>query len=76
MCSPSRAPPPTLPAPPAPPRRFLEDPEVRQALDVQADGLYLYRHMLVPGLPGLAFVGAEVRGGDVFTSRCKPSCAT
>ncbi|GIL48110.1 hypothetical protein Vafri_4805, partial [Volvox africanus] len=38
---------------------FLE-PEVRAALNVQHDGLYLYRHVLAPGLPGLAFVGAEV----------------
>ncbi|GIL74872.1 hypothetical protein Vretimale_2450 [Volvox reticuliferus] len=38
---------------------FME-PEVRAALNVQHDGLYLYRHVLAPGLPGLAFVGAEV----------------
>ncbi|KXZ45523.1 hypothetical protein GPECTOR_53g109 [Gonium pectorale] len=38
---------------------FLE-PEAREALEVQHDGLYLYRHVLAPGLPGLAFVGAEV----------------
>ncbi len=30
------------------------------ALDVQADGLYLYRHMLPPKVADLAFVGSEV----------------
>ncbi|KAG2486825.1 hypothetical protein HYH03_014508 [Edaphochlamys debaryana] len=38
---------------------FLE-PDVREALHVEHDGVYLYRHMMAPGLPGLAFVGAEV----------------
>eukprot|EP00198_Chlamydomonas_reinhardtii_P008884 XP_001698221.1 predicted protein [Chlamydomonas reinhardtii] len=37
---------------------FLE-PDVRESINVQHDGVYLYRHVLVPGLPGLAFVGAE-----------------
>ncbi|GFR53165.1 hypothetical protein Agub_g15888, partial [Astrephomene gubernaculifera] len=35
-------------------------PDLRATLDVQRDGLYLYRHCLAPGLSGLAFVGAEV----------------
>ena len=32
----------------------------RAALDVQDDGLYLYRHMLPAHVPDLAFVGSEV----------------
>jgi dimethylaniline monooxygenase (N-oxide forming) len=32
----------------------------RAALDVQEDGLYLYRHTLPPAVADLAFVGAEV----------------
>jgi dimethylaniline monooxygenase (N-oxide forming) len=36
------------------------DEATRQALDVQPDGLYLYRHMIPPRVPtGLAFVGSE-----------------
>lgn len=36
------------------------EPEVVKALDVQEDGLYLYRHILPPNVPGLAFCGSEV----------------
>ena len=38
---------------------YLE-PSVRAALQVQRDGLYLYRSMLPVGVPDLAFLGAEV----------------
>mmetsp|Transcript_38714 Transcript_38714/g.97507 ORF Transcript_38714/g.97507 Transcript_38714/m.97507 type:complete len:265 (+) Transcript_38714:721-1515(+) len=34
--------------------------EVRSALDLGDDGLWLYRHMLPPGIPGLVFVGSEI----------------
>ncbi len=34
--------------------------DARAALDVQADGLYLYRHVLPPRVADLAFVGSEV----------------
>eukprot|EP00884_Botryococcus_braunii_P017276 jgi/Botrbrau1/4231/Bobra.0044s0026.2 len=34
-------------------------PNVQQKLNVQPDGLYLYRHILPPRVPGLAFVGSE-----------------
>jgi cation diffusion facilitator CzcD-associated flavoprotein CzcO len=33
--------------------------DVRAALDLQADGLYLYRHMVHPAVPRLVFVGAN-----------------
>lgn len=36
-------------------------PDLAARLDVQDDGLYLYRHMLCPAIPNLAFVGCEVR---------------
>ena len=47
----------SLPASACPPPPALAP---RQSINVQHDGVYLYRHVLVPGLPGLAFVGAEV----------------
>jgi dimethylaniline monooxygenase (N-oxide forming) len=30
-----------------------------ERLNVQKDGLYLYRHILPPSVPGLAFIGSE-----------------
>merc|ERR1719230_163621 len=36
------------------------DPASRAALGVSRDGLYLYRSILAPRVPDLAFVGAEV----------------
>ena len=36
------------------------DGSARARLDLQKDGLYLYRNMLCPTLPNLAFVGCEV----------------
>lgn len=36
------------------------DSEVLKALNVEKDGLYLYRHCLPPNVPNLAFVGSEV----------------
>merc|ERR1719271_382413 len=38
---------------------YLE-PSVRAALQLQPDGLYLYRSVLPVGVPDLAFLGAEV----------------
>eukprot|EP00884_Botryococcus_braunii_P011241 jgi/Botrbrau1/20117/Bobra.0173s0020.1 len=35
-------------------------PDVQQRLKVQPDGLYLYRHIIPPRVPGLAYVGSEV----------------
>ena len=35
-------------------------PADRAALDVQGDGVYLYRHTIAPGVADLAFVGSEV----------------
>jgi len=37
---------------------FSED--VRQKLGTAEDGLYLYRHMLPPRVPNLAFIGSEI----------------
>ena len=37
----------------------LLEPDVFERLDVQNDGLYLYKHILPPSVPGLAFVGSE-----------------
>lgn len=39
---------------------YLEG-EMRARLDLQKDGLYLYRNMVPPHVPSLAFVGSEVR---------------
>jgi dimethylaniline monooxygenase (N-oxide forming) len=36
------------------------DANTREALDVKADGLWLYKNMLPPRVPTLAFVGSEV----------------
>jgi len=36
------------------------EPAVQAALQIQRDGLYLYRSMLPVGVPDLAFLGAEV----------------
>jgi dimethylaniline monooxygenase (N-oxide forming) len=35
------------------------EPDVMKRLNVQKDGLYLYRHILPPAVPRLAFVGSE-----------------
>lgn len=37
----------------------LFEADVMKDLDVQKDGLYLYKRILPPSVPGLAFVGAE-----------------
>ena len=34
-------------------------PAVQQKLDMQEDGLYLYRHMLSPAVENMAFIGSE-----------------
>jgi len=34
--------------------------DVRARLDIEKDGVYLYRNMIPPNIPNLAFVGAEV----------------
>ncbi len=39
--------------------RYLP-PDAVAALDVQPDGLYLYRHVIPPAVADLAFVGSEV----------------
>lgn len=36
------------------------DEETTKQLDRQRDGLYLYRSILPPNVPNLAFVGAEI----------------
>lgn len=36
------------------------DDATRQALGVEDDGLYLYRHCLPPNVPNLAFIGSEI----------------
>jgi len=33
---------------------------IQEKLDIQKDGMYLYRNMIPPGVPDLAFVGCEV----------------
>jgi len=38
----------------------LLESSLRERLDLERDGLYLYRNVLPPRLPGLAFVGSEV----------------
>lgn len=38
----------------------LFDGAVRENLDVQDDGLYLYRNIIPPSVPDLAFIGSEV----------------
>eukprot|EP00884_Botryococcus_braunii_P019302 jgi/Botrbrau1/6055/Bobra.0042s0035.1 len=35
-------------------------PHIQHRLQVQEDGLYLYRHMIPPLVPGLAFISCEV----------------
>ena len=35
--------------------------DLRAKLDIQKDGIYLYRNILPPSIPNLAFIGAEVR---------------
>jgi dimethylaniline monooxygenase (N-oxide forming) len=35
------------------------DTNVKELLDMQNDGLYLYKRMLPPAVPGLAFIGSE-----------------
>lgn len=42
--------------------------QVQDALNVEEDGLYLYRHMLPPSVPGLAFVGSEVATASSITT--------
>jgi len=37
----------------------LLGPDVMKDLDVQKDGLYLYKRILPPSVPGLAFIGSE-----------------
>ncbi len=41
---------------------YLEG-DMRARLDLQKDGLYLYRNVLPYAVPHLAFVGSEVRRG-------------
>lgn len=36
------------------------DTSIREALDVQSDGLYLYRHIIPPNIKNLAFCGSEI----------------
>jgi hypothetical protein len=38
---------------------FLDKDTVRSKLDLGEDGLWLYRNMLAPGVPGLAFIMAN-----------------
>jgi len=38
----------------------LLESSLQERLDLERDGLYLYRNVLPPRLPGLAFVGSEV----------------
>jgi dimethylaniline monooxygenase (N-oxide forming) len=44
------------------------EPGVQRALDVQPDGLYLYRHVLPSDVKDLAFVGSEV--ATIFNIAC------
>lgn len=54
---------------------YLEG-DMRARLDLQKDGLYLYRNVLPYAVPHLAFVGSEVRQGesaiDQSTSMVQP----
>ena len=43
--------------------RSFFDSITHSKLDLQRDGLWLYRHMIPPRVPNLAFVGSEVRAG-------------
>ena len=36
------------------------DTTIQKALDIQSDGLYLYRHMIAPEVSDLAFCGSEI----------------
>jgi len=45
---------------------FLPEP-VRSRLQIEADGLYLYRHILHPDLPRLAFIGNASTISSVLT---------
>eukprot|EP00929_Paragymnodinium_shiwhaense_P108081 TRINITY_DN74400_c0_g1_i1.p1 TRINITY_DN74400_c0_g1~~TRINITY_DN74400_c0_g1_i1.p1 ORF type:complete len:607 (-),score=121.30 TRINITY_DN74400_c0_g1_i1:237-2057(-) len=36
------------------------DPLIQEKLDIQKDGLYLYRSIIAPQVPDLAFIGCEV----------------
>lgn len=42
--------------------------DVKELLDIQNDGLYLYKRMLPPAVPGLAFIGSEA--ATIFNSTC------
>src|SRR5262249_32031204 len=42
-------------------------PQVRARLQIAADGLYLYRHILHPNLPRLAFIGNASTISNVLT---------
>jgi dimethylaniline monooxygenase (N-oxide forming) len=37
----------------------LFESDVMKRLDMQKDGVYLYKHILPPAVPGLAFIGSE-----------------
>ena len=43
------------------------DSTVREKLDFEDDGFYLYRHMLHPDVPGLAFVGRASSISSILT---------
>ena len=43
-----------------PEAREVQRKREKAALDVQEDGLYLYRHIFPPGVADLAFCGSEV----------------
>jgi hypothetical protein len=46
------------------------DSDMLSRLNLQKDGLWLFRNMLCPGVPQLAFVGCEVRRAATRTSHC------
>ena len=48
---------------------FFDKESVLSHMDVQMDGLWLYRNILPPALPGIAFVGANTETSiNIFTS--------